>query len=189
VEDIITRGVGELRKNAFGDDTDDAKDLPWTRTQAWSLMKRLAKEGEIPYHDTLMNFPFKGNDMALRKMERAELITITAHNGRPSTIRPGKPVYKCVFEKVVGDKVFSATQDIEYNKQLITASESKIKTCEEELIRLSEIGERTRSSVFGLNRSVSVRARYLLNAIGDASAKIESLEKANAKLKKELVNH
>jgi len=47
VEDIITRGVGELRKNAFGDDAEDAKDLPWTRTQAWGLMKRLAKEGEV----------------------------------------------------------------------------------------------------------------------------------------------
>jgi hypothetical protein len=47
VEDIITRGIGELRKNAFGDDVEDAKDLPWTRTQAWDLMKRLAKEGEV----------------------------------------------------------------------------------------------------------------------------------------------
>jgi len=47
VEDIITRGVGELRKNAFGDDAEDAKDLPWTRAQAWGLMKQLAKEGEV----------------------------------------------------------------------------------------------------------------------------------------------
>ena len=54
VEDIITRGVGELRKNAFGDDAEDAKDLPWTRTQAWSLMKQLAKEGEV--YDSLPCF-------------------------------------------------------------------------------------------------------------------------------------
>ena len=47
VEDIITRGVGELRKNAFGDDAEDAKDLPWSRAQAWGLMKQLAKEGEV----------------------------------------------------------------------------------------------------------------------------------------------
>ena len=47
VEDIIVRGVGELRKNAFGEDAEDAKELPWTRTQAWGLMKRLAKEGEV----------------------------------------------------------------------------------------------------------------------------------------------
>ena len=47
MEDIITRGVGELRKNAFGDDVEDAKDLPWTRAQAWGLMKQLAREGEV----------------------------------------------------------------------------------------------------------------------------------------------
>ena len=131
MEDIITRGVGELRKKAFGDDADDAKDLPWTRTQAWGLMKQLAKEGEvrssffchffnlpirpdcqlqISYHSTLINFPFKGDEMALRNMEHSELITITTHNGRPSTIRPGKPVYKFVFERVVGGPfIFSIT--------------------------------------------------------------------------------
>ena len=49
-----------------------------------------------------MNFPFKGDEMALRNMEHAELITISTHNGRPSTIRPGKPVYRFVFERVVG---------------------------------------------------------------------------------------
>lgn len=57
---------------------------------------------QIPYHDTLMNFPFKGDETALRNMEHAELIAISTHNGRPSTIRPGKPVYKWVFERVVG---------------------------------------------------------------------------------------
>jgi hypothetical protein len=80
--------------------------------------------------------------------------------------------------------VFSATQDIDYNKQIITASESTIKACEEELLRLTEIGEYTRSSVFGTDRAVSLRTRYLLNTMGEASAKIESLERANAKLKK-----
>jgi hypothetical protein len=85
--------------------------------------------------------------------------------------------------------VFSATQDIDYNKQIITASESTIKACEEELLRLTEIGEYTRSSVFGTDRAVSLRTRYLLNTMGEASAKIESLERANAKLKKLLTGH
>jgi hypothetical protein len=62
----------------------------------------LTRNLQLPYHDTLSNFPFKGEETALRSMEHAELITITTHNGRPSTIRPGKPVYKWVFERVVG---------------------------------------------------------------------------------------
>ena len=47
VDDIIVRGVSELRKNAFGDDVEDAKSLPWSREQAWTLMKQLSKQPEV----------------------------------------------------------------------------------------------------------------------------------------------
>ena len=47
VQDIVTRGVSEIRKNAFGDDAEDAKSLPWSREQAWVLMKRLIKQDEV----------------------------------------------------------------------------------------------------------------------------------------------
>ena len=47
VDDIILRGVSELRKNAFGDDAEDAKSLQWTREQAWILMKQLSKQTEV----------------------------------------------------------------------------------------------------------------------------------------------
>lgn len=47
VEDIINRAVGELRKNAFGDDADDAKNLPWQREQAWAVMRLLSDQAEV----------------------------------------------------------------------------------------------------------------------------------------------
>ena len=47
VDDIIHRGIGELRKSAFGDDSEDAKNLSWSREQAWFLLKQLAKRGEV----------------------------------------------------------------------------------------------------------------------------------------------
>ena len=47
VEDIISRCTSEIRKNAFGDDIDDAKNLPWTREQAWAVIKQLSKVGEV----------------------------------------------------------------------------------------------------------------------------------------------
>lgn len=43
VEDIIARGVVELRKKAFGDDVDDVKGLAWTQEQAWKVIKILAQ--------------------------------------------------------------------------------------------------------------------------------------------------
>lgn len=47
VEDIVSRNVVELRKQAFGDDAEDAKSLPWTRSQAWKIVQLLAKHGEV----------------------------------------------------------------------------------------------------------------------------------------------
>ena len=82
IEDIITRGVNELRKNGFGDDIEDAKSLPWTREQAWTIVKLLSKQDEIPYHDVLLDFPFKGDENALRNMEHAELISIGTNQGQ-----------------------------------------------------------------------------------------------------------
>jgi hypothetical protein len=85
VEDLIRRDTGELRKNAFGDDAEDARKLPWTREQAWSLFKRLAKQEEAPYYDVLVDM-FKNDESALRSMEHAELISITTDNGGSFTL-------------------------------------------------------------------------------------------------------
>jgi hypothetical protein len=81
---------------------------------------------QVPYYELLVEFPFKGDETPLRNMEQAELITIGTYNGeqhlflsliskcslpaagRPSIIRPGKPVYKYVFEQLVsGMHLFS----------------------------------------------------------------------------------
>ncbi|KAJ7470384.1 RNA12 protein-domain-containing protein [Mycena latifolia] len=183
VEDIIARGVSELRKNAFGDDTEDAKSLPWGREQAWSLFKLLSKQTEVPYHEVLLEFPFKGDEAPLRSMEHAELISIGTHNGRPSTIRPGKPVYKYVFERLVNDSIFQATQDIAFNEKLIASAESTVKACEQELLALKEIGTDA-EHWWGGNSASSSRSRYLLAKMQASASKIEALEQKNLELKK-----
>ena len=100
VEDIIRQGVTELRKRAFGEDADDVRSLSWSREQAWAVFRALASRDTVPYHETLMNVPFKGDEGPLRSMERAELIFVDALNGRPSTIRPGRPVYRYIFRRL-----------------------------------------------------------------------------------------
>jgi hypothetical protein len=96
VEEIIDRGVGELRKKAFGDDEEDSK--PWTREQAWKIVKLLSKQSEVSqyrvhmcpperpsfqvsYYDVLLDVPFKGEESALREMEHFEIISIGILNG------------------------------------------------------------------------------------------------------------
>ncbi|KAL1746991.1 RNA12 protein-domain-containing protein [Schizophyllum fasciatum] len=183
VEDIVSRGVAELRKNAFGDDADDAKNLPWSREQAWHVLRQLAKQEEIPYQDLLLNFPFKGDENALRAMEQAELITVGTHNGRPSAVRPGKPVYKWVFERLYQDSIFEAMMDTAYNKKIIAASETTVKECEEELLKLKEIG--LENGWLGRTPS-SERANYLYDKMQKAQRKIVQLERKNDELKKVL---
>ncbi|KAI0079001.1 hypothetical protein K474DRAFT_1592893 [Panus rudis PR-1116 ss-1] len=193
VEDIIARGVSELRKNAFGDDLEDAKNLPWSREQAWTIMKRLATKPEacrlllqiIPYHDVLMDYPFKGDETALRNMEHSELISIGTQNGRPSSIRPGKPVYRYVFERLVHDPVFNATQEMSINAKLIAAAETTIKACEDELLALNNIDQGT-SHWWGPSSAVKQRRDHLLKNMHAAESKIDTLEKQNAALKKVL---
>ena len=47
VEDIVTRGVGELRKNAFGEESEDVKSMGWSREQVFFILKGLAKSDEV----------------------------------------------------------------------------------------------------------------------------------------------
>ncbi|KAG8763513.1 mitochondrial escape protein 2 [Ceratobasidium sp. 428] len=186
VEEIIHRGVSEMRKNAFGDDLEDAKSLPWAREQAWGVLRALAAKDEIQYADVLLDFPFKGDEMALRNMETAELISIGTIEGRPATIKPGKPVYKYVYQRLIEDRVFKAVQDINFNEKLIATHVSTIKSCEDELTTLKNIGLDLGSSVLGGKGATAARANYLLEKMMQSTLKVEQLEADNSKLKKTL---
>ena len=47
VEEIISRSVIELRKNAFGEDASESKALSWDREHAWAVIKELAEKEEV----------------------------------------------------------------------------------------------------------------------------------------------
>ncbi|KAG2158089.1 RNA12 protein-domain-containing protein [Suillus bovinus] len=187
VEDIIASDVGELRKKAFGEDIDDAKSLPWSREQAWTVLKQLARKAELPYYEVLLDAPFKGDELPLRVMEHAEIISISTQHGRPSTIRPGKPVFKYVFERLVNDPVFQATQDIALNDKFISSAESTLRACESELSTLQDISKMERSFWWFRRRTTSERKEYLLKKMRSAQTKIQTLEKQNVELKRVLV--
>ncbi|EFI28416.1 exonuclease [Coprinopsis cinerea okayama7 len=190
VEEIIHQGVGELRKNAFGDDTEDAQSLPWAREQAWTIIKSLAVKPELSYHELLSDFPFKGDEAAIRNMEHAEFITVTMKDGRPSTIKPGKPVLRWVFERMVKDPIFQAVQDINYNDKAIAKAENTIKACEEELRVLGEImATEPRSwydALLGRRSACKERAKFLARKMLKAEKKVETLERRNDALKRSL---
>jgi hypothetical protein len=103
-----------MKKLARVDEVCDYKYILWV-----VLRILLMLSSQLPYHQVLLDFPFKGDEVPLRNMEHAELITIgtvngaasgfvifetrpdTFNAGRPSVIKPGRPVYKHVFERLV----------------------------------------------------------------------------------------
>ena len=46
-----------------------------------SIVQSGNRIAQIPYHETLLEFPLKGDETALRSMEHAELITISTRDG------------------------------------------------------------------------------------------------------------
>jgi hypothetical protein len=119
-------------------------------------------------------------------MENAELINIGTQDGRPSTIRPGRPVYRWVFERLVNDAVFRATQDIAYNEKQIASSEIAIQKYGDELQRLRTLEELDGGWFrwfLGGRSNIWERERVLLRKLGDANKKVEDLERINKDLK------
>lgn len=185
VEDIIRQGVSELRKRAFGDDADDARSLPWSREQAWAVLRALASRDTVPYHEILVNSPFKGEESPLRSMERAEMISVDTQNGRPSAIRPGRPIYRHVFQRLVDDPIFQASQDLASNTRLIDSAETTVRACEQELQVLRTIGLDSEHWWSGAT-AMGIRAKYLMDKMANAQGTLEKLEKHNGELKKVL---
>lgn len=107
--------------------------------------------------------------------------------GRPTTIRPGKPVFRSVFERVVGDKIFEATQEIAYNEKQVAEAESKIKAYENELASLTDTMHKEKQlSWFWGSSACHSRARYVGKKLAAAERKVETLERKNDQLKRVL---
>ncbi|KAJ9121916.1 hypothetical protein QFC24_004498 [Naganishia onofrii] len=174
VEDIIVRNVVELRKAAFGDDLEDSKSLPWTRSQAWKIISDLAKKRETSYANLLQDFPFKGQEAALKAMEEHDMIAVSFVDGRPSMVRAGKPVYRQAFQRLVADPVFAATCQIDHANALLAKADQEIKTLEQELLQLHEISperqpgllQRSASGLWSGAGAITHAAVYVLSPWG-----------------------
>nr|XP_018263526.1 exonuclease [Kwoniella dejecticola CBS 10117]OBR85684.1 exonuclease [Kwoniella dejecticola CBS 10117] len=197
VEDIILRNTVELRKAAFGDDAEDAKSLPWNRSQAWKVVKELASKGEISYAQLLQDFPFKGAEQALKALEEHELVSVSYVDGRASKVRPGKPVFRYAFEALVNDPIFKASNQIEYNTTLINKAENDIKTYENELNSLKGIITDGGSEALGVNNNwlgigghsaIKERSKWLLDKMLKNVDKTGKLEKENEEMMKILAS-
>ncbi|KAL8283768.1 hypothetical protein RQP46_005200 [Phenoliferia psychrophenolica] len=189
VEDIVSRNATELRKTFFGDDEEEAKTLKWTRAQAWFLAKGLSRSGELKYADVLVNPPFKSDESALRALENSEMITIHHKEGRPSLIRPGKPVYRSAFQQLLDDSVFSATIEYGINAKSTASATAEVDAAAKSLIELGQLFEGGRWAFGGsktVPKEIEVRVASLLADMREAEVKLEQLGKKKVELLKVL---
>ncbi|KAK4049700.1 mitochondrial escape protein 2 [Microbotryomycetes sp. JL201] len=199
VQDIVARNAYEIRKAIFGDDEEEAKSLKWSREQAWKLLVGLTKEDELKYADVLVNI-FKSNEGALRALESAEMISIQHRDskfrsqrfpkrGRPSVIRPGKPVYKHAFRFLMQDDVFRASVEYQITTSAIASATNDLNSASQALIELSKLFNTANGKwILGggstLPKEVEVRVAGLLAGMRDAEERLDKLGKKKAELLK-----
>jgi hypothetical protein len=151
----------------------------WTPEQAWHLVKSLAASESLRYNEILLSDIFKsGGEATLQALEQAEMITIVSSNGRPTSIKPGKPVYTAAFRQLTGDNVLKARLDLATLSELIKIETQGIDKYEAELHLLGRLP--------GSPAEVTGRTKWLLGKLYAGQAKVEQYEKESGVLKKVL---
>ncbi|KAJ4287548.1 mitochondrial escape protein 2 [Kalmusia sp. IMI 367209] len=179
VHEIIDQSASEILKMyIFGMDDSDGK--RWSPEQAWLLIKQLAEKESLRYNEVLLDDMYKtGGEKTLRALEQAELITIVSSpSGRPSLIKPGKPVYHPAFKRLTEDSVLKSRLDLAILNELVKVENATIDKCETELLRLSEIE--------GRPAMLAGRVQYLMGKLAKSQEKVEAYERDMGAFKKVL---
>lgn len=157
----------------------DSSPRKWSPEQAWLLVKSLAASDSLRYNELLLSDIFKsGGEATLQALEQAEMITIVSSNGRPTSIKPGKPVYAAAFRQLTGDQVLKAKLDLSVLSELIRIETQGIDKYEAELNLLGNLP--------GSPKELRGRIKWLLGKLFTGQAKVEQYEKESGALKKVL---
>lgn len=157
----------------------DSSPRSWTPEQAWLIVKSLAGVESIRYNELLLSDIFKsGGEATLQALEQAEMINIVSSNGRPTSIKPGKPVYMAAFKQLTEDHVLKSRMDLAILSQLIKIETQGIDKYEAELHLLGKLP--------GNPVETRGRSKWLLDKLFAGQNKIEQYERESSALKRVL---
>ncbi|KAJ9641950.1 mitochondrial escape protein 2 [Coniosporium tulheliwenetii] len=149
--------------------------------QAWHLIRTLAAKETLRYNEILLADTYKsGGEKVLQALEQAELISIVSVNGRPHSIRPGKPVYLPAFRLLHEDRVLRSRLDLALLNESIKLENASIEKYEAELRNLAELPKQP--------AELAPRVKWLLGKVEASQAKVEGYESESNTLKKVLVS-
>lgn len=172
VQEIIETSASEILKLYFLDEG-HGKKRGWTAAQAWYLVKVLAANGQLPFNQVVIHDLFRLDETPIQNLEQAEMITVVTQNGRPYSIRPGRPVFQEAFKRLLTDKVLTAKLDLHSFKSLIKGEAEIIEKAEKELEMLATLPKQPKG-----------RVEYLLEKVSVSQKKVDDCEKAIVVLKK-----
>jgi hypothetical protein len=149
----------------------------WTREQAWHIIKELAEaeDAVVPYNRILLSELFKENGEAtIEALEQAELVSIVSMNGRPSAIKPNRPVYHAAFKRLTGDRVLRSRLDLAILTLLIKNENNRVSQHENELQLLANLQKQP--------SQLTSRVQWVLRKLQNSQAKVDQYERESASL-------
>jgi len=176
LQDMVGQTAGEILKLYFFGGSSTIK---WSQEQAWTLVKALSQTSQISYNNLLLD-PVFADETPLHELAQAEFITIlSTPEGRPSVIKPGRPVFSAAFALLASDNVFSAKMELGRLTFLQAEEKKNIEKAEEELVRLRELP-------LAQAREIEARIRYVLKKIQASQRNIEIYDTQMAQVKEVL---
>lgn len=143
------------------------------------MIKQIAedKDGTASYSRILLSDLFAENGEAtISALEQADLITITSVNGRPSVIRPGRPVYHAAFRHLTQDEQLRSRLDLGILKLLIGKADKSVAKYEDELNLLGNLKK--------YPVELNSRIQWVSHKLQASQAELEKYEKESAFLVK-----
>ncbi|GAB7365422.1 hypothetical protein MBLNU230_g6500t1 [Neophaeotheca triangularis] len=180
VREIVDQSASEVLKmyllpsNTNGGSS-NTEDKNWSGTSAWKLIKALSKTETLRFHEVVLDGV---SEQAITALEQAELVSVQSLNGRPYSIKPGKPVYQPAFKRLTEDRVLAAKMDIAVAGEKVAKENKGIEKWETELRLIGELPKQP--------GELASRVQWLLGNCAEAQGKIEGLEREMERLKKVL---
>ena len=174
VQQIVEQSASEILKMYI---LDPPASRPWSPEQAWLLVKSLAETDTLRYNELLLSDTYKsGGEPVLHALEQAELISVVSANGRPKSIKPGKPVYQAAFKLLTEDRALKAKLDLAILADLIKIETAGIEKCEAELSLLGGLPG-------GPPKKARARVAWLLEKLGKGQEMVARYEGESGVLK------
>lgn len=183
VDEIVHESATDIVKMFLLGKTSE-EERKWSTQQAWLLIKSLAETPTLRYNSVLLSSTFsssltptaKDGELALEYLAGTELISIQFHQGRPQTIKAGKPLNQAAFAVLLKDRVLKAKMDLAVLKENAKVESKSIESVENELALLGGLPKQTNET--------GNRVRYLLGKLDSSQRKISDIEREMEGLKK-----